>query len=51
MGAIAESIVAYAQPLIEQTDGSVERIAMHRVHAIAAESTSSVAGQLAADSA
>jgi hypothetical protein len=26
MGAIAESIVAYAQPLIDQTDGSVEQI-------------------------
>ncbi len=26
MGAIAEAIVAYAQPLIDQTDGSVEEI-------------------------
>ena len=26
MGAIAEAIVAYAQPLIDQTDGSVEQI-------------------------
>ena len=26
MGAIAESVVAYAQPLIDQTDGTVEQI-------------------------
>jgi hypothetical protein len=26
MGAIAEAIVAYAQPLIDQTDGSVEQL-------------------------
>jgi hypothetical protein len=26
MGAIAEGIVAYAQPLLDQTDGSVEQL-------------------------
>ena len=26
MGALAEAIVAYAQPLIDQTDGSVEQL-------------------------
>ena len=26
MGAIAEAIVAYAQPLLDQTDGSVEQL-------------------------
>ncbi len=26
MGAIAEAIVAYAQPLLDETDGSVEQL-------------------------
>lgn len=26
MGAIADAIVAYAQPLIDQTDGSLEQL-------------------------